>query len=53
MKHTYAQKWTVYELSAIQKTHFLKKKVRFYLFIKQFVHTFCKKTDFLLPDHLH
>ena len=29
MKHDYAQKWTVYELSAIQKGHFYLKKVRF------------------------
>ena len=25
MKHNYAQKWTIYELSAIQKKHFFEK----------------------------
>ena len=52
MKHNYAQKWTVSELSAIQKWHFLVEKIRFYFF-KLFLHTFVfPKTDFLLLDHL-
>ena len=49
MKHNYAQKWTVYELSAIKKVPFLKKKVRFNFFIKQFLLTFCQKRTFCYP----
>ena len=28
------------------------KNVRFYFFIKLFLHTFCQKQTFLLSDHL-
>ena len=48
MKHNYAQKWTVYELSAIQKSAFFDKSPVFYQAI--FAH-FLPKTDFLLPDN--
>ena len=52
MKHNYAQKWTVSEVSAIQKCHFFEN-IRFYFFIKLFLHTFSQKNpDFLLLDHL-
>ena len=44
MKHNYAQKWTVSELSAIQKRPF-QKKVRFYFF----AHTFFQKRTFCYP----
>ena len=48
MKHNYAQKWTVSELSAIQKRHFFEKKSILF-FIKQFWHTFCQKQTFCYP----
>ena len=51
MKYNYAQKWTVYELSAIQKKGLFWKKVRFYFF-KLFLYTFfffCKKRTFCYP----
>ena len=43
MKYNYAQKWTVYELSAISE------KSPFLFFIKQFLHTFCQKRTFCYP----
>ena len=51
MKHNYAQKWTVFKLSAIQKRHFFEK-IRFLFFIKLFFAHFFSKNDFLLPNHL-
>ena len=47
MKHNYVEKWTVYELSAIQKSAFFEKSPVF--FIKQFLHTFCQKRTFCYP----
>ena len=32
MKHNYAQKWTVYELSAIQKSAFFEKRQFLFFF---------------------
>ena len=49
MKHNYTQKWTVSELSAIQKRYFFLKKGRFYFLIKQFLPTFCQKRTFCYP----
>ena len=37
----------VSELAVIQKRHFFKTKVRF--FIKLFLHTFCQKRNFWYP----
>ena len=51
MKHNYAQKWTVTELSPIQKRHFFEKSP-FLFFLAIFAH-FLPKTDFLLPNHLY
>ena len=49
MKHKYAQKLTVSELSAIQKRLFFWKKSEFLVFfIKLFLHTFCQKRTFIL-----
>ena len=46
MKHNYAQKWTVYELSAIQKRHFFEQIC---FFNKLFLHTFFQKRTFCYP----
>ena len=46
MKCNYAQKWTVYELSAIQKRYVFFKKSGFF---KLFLHTFFQKRTFCYP----
>ena len=48
MKHNYAQNWTVSDLSAIQKRHFFEK-IRFLIFLKLFLHTFCQQPTFCYP----
>ena len=48
MKHNYAQKWTVSELSAIQKRLFFEKS-EFLFFIKLFLHVFFQKRTFCYP----
>ena len=48
MKHNYAQKWTVYDLSAIQKRHFFEKSPFLFFYSAIFAH-FLPKTDFCHP----
>ena len=49
MKHNYAQKWTVYGLSAIQKSAFFEKKYVFIFLLSNFCTLFAKNGHFYNP----